>query len=217
MLRWCTGSPVTVTVTDSAERQTGRTADGGLQQGIPLGGIFAFEDNEGGLLPATQAYAFSLTATKPGVFDLDIDELTTSGQTAVATRFADVPVAAGSLARINVTPGTGGATLRLDVDGDASDDFVLSPGVALSAATSLQILRRVLATLPLPASASASLSSKIDAAVAAAARGNTPAVRAQLKALLGEIRTAVWKRTALDTESGLVDIVQAIVSALPGG
>jgi pimeloyl-ACP methyl ester carboxylesterase len=120
-------SPVTLSVTDSAGAQTVVREEGSSQDDIADSESGIFGDVKYVSVPADAQYSVKLTGTDEGIFTLDLEDRTGSAVTSSST-IADVPTTTKTTASLTVSGSiTNTSPLSVDVDGDGSEDYLITP------------------------------------------------------------------------------------------
>ena len=211
-------SPVFLDLYDSFGRHTGvatTTHSGGdiqlVDEQIPNSYYMEFGEGKYASAGGASTITVKLLGQSLGVFTFDVKEA--DGNTIIAsTTFAGIPVTANTTAVMDIFNLSASSTpiLRMDVDGDGTIDFSITPQSASSPLMSVEILRRVVMTLGLPKGIEQGVVSKIDAAVDALNRGNTKTALNQVNALVNYIKAQTEKHIPLDEADELINILEKI-------
>jgi pimeloyl-ACP methyl ester carboxylesterase len=208
-ISWFSGSPVRVTIRDTANRVAGVRGDGSVSEEIPGSRFFILGGNEGGFLAAGQSYTVDVLAQATGVFSLTFfNEM--AQQIAL---FDGVPIAAGSRGTLQLDAAGSRGGLSIDVDGNGTIDLTLGGG-AVSADEALTLLRVILEALKVPDGVRRSLLTKVDAAQGALARGDRRAAANILDALLHGVDAQDEKKIAPADARGIRVIVTMVLGRL---
>jgi len=130
------------------------------------------------------------------------------------TTFNDIPIAATTVGTLVLAPDNPNPTLMLDIDGNGSVDFTLTPNEPLSHGEYSDILRVIVQSLDLNTGIKQSFVGKITAAGQAIRAGQFDHARNIFDALLNEINAQSGKHLGKLDAIGLTIIVEHLIEAL---
>ncbi len=211
---WCTGSPISVTISDTGSRVDGIGTDGATKLGIPGSSFVVFENNQGGVLESNQPYQFTVTGTGTGVFSLTVQEKDETGNSLGTIQFRDIPVGAHSIGTFSLVPDNFTPVLSLDVDGNGTVDVIIAANQPIAPGASVSILEMIVQGLGLDKGITTSLLAKLDAALSSLQRGQNGAASGQLGAFANEVSAQARKSIPLADAQGLLTVVNHILASL---
>jgi pimeloyl-ACP methyl ester carboxylesterase len=211
-LNFCTGSPVSVSISDVRSSQDGIGSDGETRTDIDGSEFVVFESNQTGFVESNQPYQFTLTGTAIGVFSLTIQQKDENGTVLGSIQFTDIPVSAHSVGTFTLVPNDFSPVLSVDVDGNGTVDVVFATNQPPPPTASVAALRLIVQGLGLDKGITTSLRAKLDAALAGLATGRMTDVRGNLTAFKNEVQAQAGKAITSVDAQGLVNIVDHILA-----
>ncbi len=182
-LRLSVHSPVTIGVYDSAGDFTGKlcpTPDTcTVQENIPNSGYYEFGEGKYVTAPQGSVQKVILQGTDTGAFTFDYQTVTPSGSATTAS-FVDLPVTPQTQATVTVNQATQTPQLALDLTGDGTTDFVVTPNQNFDPVLFLQILKKTVDGFTMDRQTKKNLESRIDTIILLVQKGKV--ARAKLQA-----------------------------------
>jgi len=208
-------SPGKIHMFDSAGRHTGTLpASAGssiqmIEKSIPNSSYEEFAGHSAISVPPKERVTVHLNGTGFGVFSLSIEEF--DDETSVSSQlFSTMPIGPKTQALVDFQHPADVSNLRIDIDGNGSIDFDIIPGSQITAEVSLEGFKQIIQGLPLSGGIAASLTSKIDSAVAYLP-GNSAAAIVVLSELIREAFARAGTDLTNDRADGIVEIAAKIM------
>ncbi len=184
-------SPVSIDVYDSLGRHTGLinnpNPDSDLQaveENIPGSRYTEFGEGKYVLLDEGTAYTVKLQGLDVGTFTLESKTLSSSGETLSSSAFVDIPTSPDMKGEISVassSTGTTSVSIKLDINGDGTNDFTIKPAVDFDPIVYLQILKKTVETFNASAKTKNEIYKKIDTIIKALQKNKTKSAILKIK------------------------------------
>jgi len=177
-------SPVSIGVYDGQGNFTGKVCDDStgncaIEENIPGSTYLELGEGKYVNLDQSKMQKTVLQGTDTGTFTFNSQVTTPDGQTTISS-FVDIPVTTQTQAEITLNPTTQTPQLALDVTGDGTTDFILTPNTTFDPITYLQIMKATIDSLDLAQAKINAFDKRVDNIIKSIQKGKID--KAKLKA-----------------------------------
>ncbi|MCX6752686.1 MAG: hypothetical protein NTZ87_04295 [Candidatus Nomurabacteria bacterium] len=174
-LRLSIHSPVTLDAYDANGNHTGKicplTSDFCYkEENIVNSSYVEFGEGKYLNLPEDQMKSIKLQGTDVGTFTYSSEKVLPNG-TSITSFFVDIPVTTQTQAQIILNPSTQTPQLALDVTGDGTTDFIVTPNSAFDPVLFLQVMRKTVDSFDISKQQKNALEKRIDDTIKAIQKG----------------------------------------------
>ncbi len=217
-LRVSVHSPVSLDVYDSFGNHTGIVPDTTtdlirIEEEIPNSYYLEFGEGKYVGFDADEVHTVKLQGTGFGTFTLNTEFV--QGDTVVGIQsFKDIlvtPTLSGELVLSSTTPDV---ILKIDVDGDRADDFVLTPHSQFDPVLYLQIMRKTILSLDLKKNVENNVLKKIDKAIELIQKNKITKAGEKIKKYIKQIDKKKPKKISEGDKQVLVDMLNNLLDNL---
>jgi adhesin HecA-like repeat protein len=196
-LRLSVHSPVTLDAYDQYGNHTGVVCPSSgdpcyIEENIPNSSYMEFGEGKYLNVPEDNVKSVKLYGTDVGTFTFESERVLPNGKTATTT-FADIPVTPETIVDITPNLSTGVPTLKVDADGDGTDDFTVKPQATCDPSLYFQIIRKFGDSLNLPKNKKGDFDKKIDNILALIQKGKIDKISDKLKNFNGTFKQKLSK------------------------
>jgi hypothetical protein len=184
-------SPVSIDVYDSTGRHTGLIQNPNLnsdlqafEESIPGSRYIEFGEGKYILLDEGTAYNVKLQGLDVGTFTLEVNTLSSGGETLSSSEFVDIPTSPDMKGEIQVSAtstGSSSVLIKIDVNGDGKNDFTINPNADFDPIVYLQILRKTVETFSASAKTKNEIYKKIDTIIKSLQKNKTKSAIIKIK------------------------------------
>ncbi len=183
-LRISVHSPVSIGSYDSLGNFTGKVCSDTedfcrIQEDIPNSSYLEFGEGKYINLPEENIQKVVLQGTGSGTFTYVSEKVTPEGQT-ISSSFTDIPVTTQTQGEVVLNTVTQLPELKLDVTGDGTTDFTLTPADSFDPIVFLQVMKKTIESFDIKQSRKTTLTKRIDGIIKSIQKGKIS--KAQLKA-----------------------------------
>lgn len=186
-LRLSVHSPVTLEAYDMDGNHTGKVCPSTsdfcyIEENIPNSSYMEFGKGKYLNVPEDQLKNVKLMGTGIGTFTYESEKVLPDG-TAIKTSYTDIPVTSQTIAEVTQNTATGQPELKVDVNGDGTNDITVQPQSDFNPVVYLQIMKATINSLDLDQKKKDNLSKRVDKLITQIQKGKIEKAKEKVKSM----------------------------------